>query len=287
MGFQYDSNANLGPVSNDLNLGGWLVKVNDAKAKGSLGAYLGAEVDLGKRFYRDSPWWLVGDGQVFWRGHANSSLHDTHTQELQWGRVAAGLRHLTSSTLAEVRMKTEIIDYEFYQNVKSYGAEGTLLWAANPALHLLFKGGLEQRDYSKDHQRDGLTGTAGLYGRIFFGESNHELLFGGRYFWLNADKHDYSYDGWEGTARMLFKLPHGFELAPFVSYMQGFYKGPGTALETEDRRDKRFKVGLGLTYRINESWSLELGYQYIHNYSNSALYKYEQHLVNTGIVWSF
>jgi len=287
-GLQYDSNANLGPASSNLDLGIWRVRLKDAKAKESFGAYTGAELDLGKRFFRDSSWWLVGDAQGFWRGHENDALHTTmRSQEAQWGRAAVGVRHLTASTLAEVRMKAEIFDYEFYQNVTAYGPEGTFLWAVTPALHLIAKGGLEKRSYSNEYLRDGLFGFAGLYGRVFFGADNHELLVGARYLGANADRRDYGYNGWEGTARFVFKLPHGFELAPFVSYTQEFYNGPATALEAEYRWDSRFKAGLGLTYRINESWSLEAGYQYTRNASTSSLYTYDQHFVNTGVVWSF
>ena len=286
-GVQYDSNANLGPGSNDLTLGMWQVQLQDAKAKESFGAYLGAEVNAGYRFYRDSPWWLVGDVQAFWRGHENSSLHKTRGQYSQWGRAAVGLRHLTSTVLAEVRMKAEIFDNEFWQHVSSGGPEATLIWAATPSAHLIFRGGLEWRDYSRDRLRNGVYGTAGLYGRYFFGKDKHELLIGGRYLGADTDRSNYDYDGWEGSARLLLKLPHGFELSPSFSYTEEYYKGPATALEPKDRRDQRSRTGLGLTYRINESWSLEAGYYYTRNYSNSALYKYNQHSINTGVVWSF
>jgi len=287
LGIQYDSNANLGPASNDLSLGTLQVRVGEAKAKESFGAYLAAELDLGKRFYRDSSWWLVGDVQGFWRGHENATLSKTRSKEVHWGRAAVGARHLTASTLIEARMKAEVFDYEFYQNVAAYGPELTLLWAPLPSLHLFVKGGLEQRDYSSDERRNGIFGSAGLYGRVFFGADKHEILLGGRYFGANAKERMYVYDGWEGTARILFKLPYSFELAPFVSYAQEFYKGPATTLEAEDRRDDRLRIGTGLTYRINESWALELGYHYTRNFSNSGLYDYNQHYVHTGVVWSF
>ena len=287
MGLQYDSNANLGPSSNDLDLGIWRVRVNNAKARQSFGAYLGADLDLGKRFYRDSSWWVVADAQGFWRGHENPALSKTRSKEAHWGRAGVGVRHLSSSTLAEVRMKAEIFDYEFFQNVTAVGPEGTFLWAATPALHLIFKGNLEQRDYSSDNQRSGLAGSAGLYGRVFFGSDNHEFLLGGRYLGASANKKNYVHDGWEGMARAVFKLPRGFELAPFVSYTQEFYKGPATALERDDRQDNRLRLGTGLTYRINESWSIETGYQYTRNTSNCELYTYDQHFVNAGVVWSF
>ena len=287
LGLQYDSNANLGPSSNDLDLGMWRIRVDNAKARESFGAYLGADLDLGKRFYRDSSWWVVGDAQGFWRGHENPALSKTRSKEAHWGRAAVGLRHLGSSTLAELRMKAEIFDYEFYQNVSACGPEATVLWAATPALHLIVKGNLEQRDYSRDNNRSGLAGSAGLYGRVFFGADNHEILLGGRYLAAGANQRAYRYEGWEGTARMLFKLPYGFELAPFVGYTQEFYKGPATVLENKDRQDDRLRLGLGLTYRINESWAVEAGYQYTSNVSKSELYTYGQHFVNTGIVWNF
>jgi hypothetical protein len=287
-GFQYDSNANLGPASDIMDLGVWRqVRVNGAEAKESVGAYFGVDLDLGKRFYRDSPWWLVGDVRGFWRGYANSELSKMKSREAQWGRAALGFRHIGDSILAEVRLKGEIFDYEFSQNVCAYGPEATFLWAAAPSFHLIFKGGLEQRVYYPDQMRDGLFGTAGLYGRVFFGAGNHEFLLGGRYLGANAEKKAYGYDGWEGTASLLFKLPHGFELASFVTYGQEFYKGPATALEPEKREDDRVRTGLGLTYRLDESWSVECGYNYTRNTSNSELYTYDQHYVNTGIVWSF
>lgn len=286
-GVQYDSNVNLGPESDSMDLGIWRVRVPGAKETGSAGAYLGASLDMGKRFYRDSPWWLVGDGHIFWRGHAKSSFSDTHNRESQWGRAAIGIRHLGSTTLAEIRLKGEILDYEFWQNVSSVGPEAALVWAATPGFHLIARGNYDERRYSRDKQRNGAATSAGIYGRFFFGADNHELLLGGRYLDVDAKRKAYRNDGWETSARMLLKLPHGFELTPFVSYGKESYQGPATILESKDREDKRWRGGIGLSYRINESLSVEAGYQYTNNKSASNLYKYKQHFVNTGLVWSF
>lgn len=286
-GFQYDSNANMGPASNDLTLGMWHVRVENAKNEDSVGGYLGANMDLGRRFHRDSRWWAVGDAQAFWRGHADGKLSDTHSRESQWGRAAVGLRRLSSSSLAEARAKVEAFDYEFYQSVSAFGPEGTLIWAPAASTHLILKAGLEKRDYSRDHMRNGLYGSVGAYDRVFFGKDNHELLVGARYIGAGADKNDYGYKGWEGTSRFLFKLNRSFELSPFVTYSQEFYKGPATVLENDKRRDNRLRVGLGLTRRINESWAFEIGYQYLYNDSNSELYTHKQHYMPVGVTWSF
>ena len=286
-GIQYDSNANLGPDSNQLNLGTWRVDLGNGKSTASLGAYLGADLELGKRFYRDSPWWLVADAKAQARVHASSSLHDLHGQEALWGRAAIGLRHLGTSSIAEARLKAEIFDYEFYQHVIACGPESTVVWAVASDLHLIGKAGLEWREYSRNRWRNGLFGFGGLYIRGFLGAGNHELLVGGRYFGAGAKERFFRYNGWEGTARLLLKLPYGFELAPFASFTQEYYKGPATILESKDRQDDRFRTGLGLVYRINDTWAIESAYHYTHNASSSALYTYDQHFMNLGIVWDF
>jgi tetratricopeptide (TPR) repeat protein len=286
-GVLYDSNANLGPDSDTMALGNWSVTVENAREKESFGAYVGADLDFARRLYLDSPWHVVGDVRAFWRGNANSELGDLHSRESQWGRAAFGLRHITSSTMTDVRFKSEIFDYEFYQNVSAFGPEATFLWAAHPAVHLITKGGIDRRVYSRDSKRNGEYGWIGEYGRFFFGADNHEFLVGGRFLGASADRNDYGYTGWEGTARFMFKLPHGFELAPFAAYTWENYNGPATVLEIGDRRDERLRLGGGLTWRIDEAWSLECNYQYSKNNSTSNLYDYKQHYVSTGIAWNF
>ena len=286
-GVLYDSNANLGPDSDTMDIGNWRVNVEGAKKKESFGAYFGADLDVARRLYRDSPWHLVGDARAFWRGNAESDLEDLHSRESQWGRAAVGLRRLTSGTLAEVRFKAEVFDYELYQNVSAFGPEATFLWAATPAFQLITRGGIDRRAYSRSSDRNGAYGWIVEYARFFFGKDNHEFLVGGRFLGASADRSDYGYTGWEGTARLLFKLPYGFEFAPFAAYTWENYNGPATALESEDRRDGRLRLGGALTYRIDESWSVELNYQYTGNDSTSNLYDYKQHYVSTGVAWSF
>jgi hypothetical protein len=263
------------------------VKVPDAKARESFGAYLGANLDLGRKFERDSNWWVVGDAQAYIRGNSNNDLGKVHSRESQWGRAAAGLRRLSAETLLDVRAKAEIFDYEWYQNVAAFGPELTFLWAATPSMQLITRGGVDRRVYSRDPHRNGAYYTLGQYARFFFSDQNHEFTLGAQYRGGAPDKQDYAYDGWEVSARLLFKLPHGFELAPSVSYGKELYKGPATALETKHREDEHLRLGCGLTWRINESWSLESGYQYTVNNSTSSLYDYKQHYVSTGAAWNF
>ncbi|MDR1311279.1 MAG: surface lipoprotein assembly modifier [Burkholderiaceae bacterium] len=286
-GLLYDSNANLGPNSDVMNLGAWRVTVENAKKQETFGVYAGADVDFARRFYRDSPWYWVGDVRAFWRGNSESALDTLHSRESQWGRVSTGLRHMSATTLTEARFKAEVFDYDFYQRVSAFGPEVTFLWAVTPTFQLITKGGIDKRLYSRDPRRDGAYGWIGEYARFFFGKRNHEWLVGGRYIGASADRRDYGYNGWEGTTRLMFKLPYGFEWTPFATYTRENYLGPATILESKERRDRRWRLGSTLTYRIDQSWSLELNYQYSKNDSSSALYEYRQHYVSGGIALNF
>ncbi|MDR2124726.1 MAG: surface lipoprotein assembly modifier [Desulfovibrio sp.] len=287
MGALYDSNANQGPDSTDLTLGNWRVEVPDAKARETFGGYLNANLDLGRKFERDGNWWAVGDAQTYIRGNTNNDLGNVHARESQWGRAAVGLRRLSDETLLDVRAKAEIFDYEWYQNVASFGPETTLLLAVTPAAQSITRGGTDRRVYSRDPRRNGLYYYLGQYARFLFSDSNHEITVGAQYRGSSPQKRDYAYDGWEISARMILKLPHGFELAPFASWAEDRYQGPATALETKKRVDEHLRLGGGLTWRINESWSLECNYQNGKNTSTSGLYDYTQQVVSTGVAWSF
>ena len=287
-GLLYDSNATFGPSSTTMDMGVWRVTLPDAEAKGTFGAYLGANLDVGWKAERDTPWWIVGDAQGMARGNGDSSLDDVHSRTSEWGRAAVGLRHLTPSDMFDLRFKSEVFDYQWYQNVTASGPEATWLWAVTPSWHLITRGTLDSRAYSRDGDRNGAYWTLGQYVRRFFGESNHEIMVGLSYVGGNTpEKADYCYTGWEASARLSLKLPKGFELAPFVSFENDWYNGPATALETSNRLDQKWRTGAALTWHITDAWSVETSYQYTHNNSESPLYRYDQSLVSLGVAWSF
>ena len=287
-GLLYDSNATFGPSSTTMDIGVWKVDMPDAEAKGTFGAYLGANLDLGWKAERDTPWWIVADAQGLARGNANPSLDDVHSRTSEWGRAAIGVRHMTPTTMFDLRLKSEVFDYQWYQNVSASGAEATWLWAVTPAWHLITRGTLDARAYSRDGDRNGAYWTLGQYVRRYFGESNHEIMMGVSYLGGNTpEKADYCYSGLEGSARVVFKLPKGFELSPFVSFEKDWYNGPATALETTNRQDQKWRTGAALTWHVTEAWSVETSYQYTHNNSESPLYRYYQSLVSLGVAWSF
>lgn len=287
-GLLYDSNANLGPASNTISLGDFNnVRLSNAEAMPTMAAYLGAQLDVGYRLDQVSPWWIVGEGQFYFRGNSNGELYEIDSQHSEYGRVSAGFRYMGSQNLLDMRVKTEVFDYAFMQSVLGIGPEVTHVWAVTPQVHLITKGGVDIRTYSRVDDLNGWYGYLGQYARLFFGADQHYVTVGARYLASGVENSDRNFSGWEGSAGFTFKLPHKMELSPFVSYAQEYYFGPATALERDDRQDNRLRLGVGLSIPIAESWSIEASYQYSYNNSNSELYEYTQHLVSLGVAWQF
>ncbi len=294
MGFLYDSNANSGPASNDVLLGSWNVRLNNADAVETAALYLGGKVDLGYRLGETSPWWLVGDFSFFARYNTNSDLDDLHLRSSEWGASSVGFRHIGTKTMFDFRLKGEIFDYDFYQNIAAWGPKATFIFAPTPKVHLITEASYDRRNYSDNDGYDGSYLSAGQYARFFFGDG-HNATIGGRYLKGSADFENFSYDGYEASLAFSFDVPQNFTassaditIAPFISYLSQDYDGPATVFEVANREDNRLRTGVGFTLPLtDDGWNFELNYQYSNNSSNSDLYDYDQHTVMTGVAYHF
>lgn len=285
-GILYDSNVNQGPQSAFMQLGMWNLKLDaQATRKSSWGAYSSAFLNGGWRMGPESPWWLVGDAALYAKGYFNSLPTN---RSMTWGRMALGLRRIGASTLFDLRLKTDAVDYmDDDQVARNNGSELQFIWAATPNIQLLTRAALERRDYQTGNGRQGWYMWAGEYVRLLWGKDNHSLLIGGRYINAECLRDDYGYEGWEGLSSMTLKLWKKTELTPFIAYRRERYNGPATALEMEKRRDENTRVGTSLTWQFTEAFSWDLTWQYTNNHSKSPLYTYDQHLISSGVTWKF
>ncbi len=287
-GMIYDSNVNTGPASNDISLGNWNLSLRDGKAEESFAAYLGGQVDLAYRLDIVSPWWIVGSANALVRYNTNSQLYDLGLSSSEWVSGSAGIRYLGEKSLFELRAKAQIFDYAFEQNVFSIGPEATFAYALTPKVHLITKANLDSRTYSNNESYNGWYGSVGQYVRFFFGHEGSNVTLGARYLGGTAEENAYSYDGFEASLKFTFLLPyHDISISPFINYGGEYFHGPGSSLEEEHRHEHRLTAGLSVVIPLDDAWSVELGYQYVRNYSNSELYDYEQHITNVGLSWAF
>ncbi len=290
MGITYDSNANQGPANRRLYLGDFPYPVDigaSGKRQETMAGYAAMTLDTGYRLNDAGNWWWVTGADFYLRGNTNSRLDDLGSREWQWGKVDSGIRYVDERNFLDLRVKGDVFDYELDSHAWSFGPVLNYARIVTPDVHLISQVGLDLRDYNKSNDRDGTYLSAGEYLRFFFGEAGHSLTLGGRYRGGFTERNDYAYNGWETSASLNLRLPLGFELSPFVGYGRDYYNGPATALESEKREDERFSVGSGLTYFINESWSVDVSYQYVNNNSESSFYDYDQHVVSCGVSYYF
>lgn len=285
-GVVYDSNVNMGPQSAFMTLGLWPLRLDSsATRKQSWGAYAMASLDGGWRTSPDSPWWVVGDVALYRKSYFEDLPSN---KDLSWGRGALGLRHIGTSTLLDLRVKSDQAEYiGDDQAAYSTGPELLFAWGLAPNVQLLTRAAWERRDYRSTTGREGWYFWAGEYLRILFGQRGHDVTFGGRWLYADTKTRDYGYQGWEASLQTTFKLPYSFELSPFLLYRQEYYNGPATALELKNRQDDNLRVGLGLSWFLTPAVSLDTTYQYTKNTSASPLYTYTQDVVSIGLTWRF
>ncbi len=286
-GLIYDSNVNGGPATNNISLGSWNVNLSDGQAQESFGGYASGQISVLHRLQDNAPWWLVADAGFFAKYNAHEKLYDMGLSSSEWGTASVGLRHLTQKSLLDVRVRTQIFDYAFEQNIFAAGPEVQFAYAVSPTVHLITKSTLAHRSYSSNEDYNGWYLSAGQYIRFFSDNKKHYITLGGRYLGGFAHENIYSYDGFEASLDVNITLPYEIKFSPFISYSGKYYHGPGTFLELEYRNDHKLSAGFTFEIPLDAAWSVELGYKYAHNASNSDLYDYDQHIVNMGIVWKF
>lgn len=293
LGLIHDSNVNSGLGGARINLGDYSFILHDtATRKAAWGYYTNGALNGAWRLGADSPWWVTGDVGFHAKRYTDSVPSNQH---FLWGRFGTGLRRIGSDTLFDLRIKLEQGIYDPHQKVTGLGPELLLAWSLGPKTQLITRAGLDKRTYSTELGRNGFYWWVGQFIRQAVGGSSselpHELVLGARYTGADAKSRHYDASGWELSLRGLIRLPAKFELTPYVSWREDSYAGPASILEAffglPARKDQQFQTGTFLVYRWTERFSSEIGYQYVRNRSNSPLYDYNQHIINTGVTWTF
>ena len=279
-GVFYDSNANMGTAISEY-LGFILT---EGEKKSSSGVYFSGELDMAYQMGQGSNWYLVSDIAFTNRYYFNSDVDS----QLTWGRGALGLRWAAEKALAEIRWKEEFLDRESGFITLNSGAEATFVYALTKDWTLVTQGAYEYRDYASDYEgRRGTHGRVGEYIRYQFGESRHELLFGGSYSVENADEKRYDGHGFEVLGRVLFNLPYKIKAGFIAAWHNTRYDAPPTDLGGDNRWEKQFKAGIDLEKGVTENLSVNAQAQYTHNTSNHSIYQYDQWLFTMGLTYKF
>lgn len=289
LGVLWDSNPTGGLDNLDLDIGPFTFRLHDdAGKKPSFGEYANGALNWSWRLGEDSPWYVGGDlgfyGKIY-----NRELPSN--QHFTWGRASLGLRHVGAKHLFDIRGKIENAGYEPFESMTAKGGEASFVYALLPSFQLIARGGLENRLYMEHDEKDGTYWNAGLYGRLLINQGRHSLLGGVRYIGSSTGTDRWSYEGAEATLRLDMSFFHKLDISPFLGWRQTSYRDASTTLTKifgeEDRTDYMYMAGIGFTWHWTEHLATEVGWQYVKNDSTSPFYRYDQHQINTGLVFSF
>ncbi|MDR2694847.1 MAG: tetratricopeptide repeat protein, partial [Deltaproteobacteria bacterium] len=279
-GLFYDSNANTGTSASEY-LG---YSLEDGRQRESFGAYFSGGLDVAYRLSKETNWYLVGDVSATNRQYFNASVDS----RLTWGRAALGLRWASDKVLAEIRGKGEYLGRANSEVTQNVGAEAAFMYALTENWTLVTQSAYEYRHYAFDYKAmRGTHGQVGQYVRYQFGESRHELLLGGVYFIDRAHEKRYDGQGAEVLGRIVFHLPWQVKAGVFAAWHSAWYDAPPTDMGGAKRREEQFKGGLELEKGITKGLSVNAQAQYTKNFSNHALYRYDQWLLTTGLTYKF
>ena len=290
VGAMYDTNANQGPKSNTLKLGVFDdLMFSGVKKVSSWADYTNIRVEGGIKSSHNPNLWYVGDTGMYQRWNFSSAMDNNNGFAL--GRVAVGVMYLDSNTIFDVRIKGEV-GRQFHnespnQNINAFGPELSVVYNFTPEWLMATRASYEKRHYTSPDINSGNYWSVGQYAQRSFKSDTYSLQGGIRVYGRDVKDHDLGYNALELNGRGTYKISQDIELMPFVSYSEQYYKGAATALETEKRKDQQLRAGVNVLWDISDSLALELGYQYVKNNSNSALYDYNQQVVNTGLIWKF
>lgn len=289
-GFIWDNNANKGLDDLNISIGDMnLIMQDGAKKQSALGQYVNANLNGGYHLGDDSPWWLVGDLNLYGKNYYREIPSN---QYFGWARAGMGMRHVGTKHIFDVRGKLEHTMYEPVDHATTLGGEVSWIYAPWQSVQFITRGGVESRTYLEQELRNGAYYYAGQYARVLWGSGrSNSAMVGARYLGANTDESRYSYDGWEGSLRLSISPVERLDIAPFAAYREEYYHNAATVLSErlgeDNREDRTWMTGVQFTWHWTEHLATEVGWQYTKSDSNSDFYDYDQHLVNVGLVFSF
>lgn len=298
LGYMYDSNVNVGPSSDIVQIDGGTLTLIPGSTERSDDASVMAlgfthRYQPGKTFEfgeRTAVFLWQTEAGLYHREYSSEDEFNLSVLSLSTGPAWVVLRHWR----ANLALRGE---YVWLSN-----SELALLTSINPAVTWQFQDGeltldatVTDRDY-EDGRPSILGGDGGREGTYmavgpslghYFNKRKVAAQIGVRAVDFDAEEDRYSYDGYELYAGVNVKTWEGGSVYGRVSYRDVEYDGvePFFGI-ARDEDEQRYALGVRHEFKDGylNKWSLGGSFQYTENDSNLSLYDYdrEQVMVNLG-----
>jgi hypothetical protein len=295
-GLMYDSNVNIGPSRDIIDIGGSLFSVLPNSQETSDFAWVvnpgvshvynpGVHFQSGE--HTGTFIWQT-DASAYYRGYFNEHDFDLGVLTLRTGPAWIVPRHWRAS----VGLQADQI---------WLGNDGLALFSSiNPGVvwqfgddwELGLDGNVTDRHYqdSADSSRDGWDKAGRLSVARYFDNRRLALQGGLGYHDYNADQDTFSYHGVEAYVGVIAEAWQNGQVFARAGYMQYNFDGVEPLFNT-GRDDDEWSGTLGFQHDFRDGlmdgWALQGSWIYTDNRSDIAIYQYTRNVVNLGLARSF
>jgi hypothetical protein len=295
-GLMYDSNVNVGPDRDIVEIGGLpFVVAPDSREQDDLAVVINPTLthtwNPGRRFEageHSGAFLWQSEAGAYYRNYFDEDDYNLGVLTLRTGPAWVVPRHWRA--WAALQADQIWLGEESLALFTSFNPGAT--WNLGSATELTAEGLVSQRHYWDDDEdgRDGWYQAARLSLTHYLAQRRFALQGGVGFVNFNADDNRFGHDGPEIYGGFLWEAWRNGVVFGRVGYLGYDYDGiePGFGV---GRDDDEWRYTLGFSHDLRNGmlagWSVQGSWVFTDNHSNLDLYDYDRHVVNLGLARSF
>ena len=280
----HDDNANFGPASRNVEtLIGDLEVSSNSRPQSTWGFSLSA---AGQAYYElgEKRYWQLEGGLIAYQ----SWMDEASELEIGFYRGYLGLRRMGKTTLLDIPLKMDHLQYGHSSLINVAGMEPSLLFAPSLDWNHVTRVFLEYRDYYHETTRDGSYARINQAVKRSFGLSRHSVSLSLGAFREKANNESFANQGLEAGFSGELKLCAKNTLYASADVRTIDYDEVLLSdLQDEARSDEQWQFQAGARRAFGQKWAVDLNYRHINNDSNFGLYNYERNIIAVSSILAF
>lgn len=295
-GLMYDSNVNIGPNRDVIDIGGTLYRLSpDSRETSDLAWVVNPAIshiyNPNKRFQwgeHSGNFYWQSDASAYYRGYFDES--DLHLGVLTLRTGPAWV--VPRRWRAGIGLQADQIWLGNNNLALITSVNPSIVWQLGDDWEVGLDGLIGYRNYnhSADSGRDGWDKRLNLSAARYFNNRRWALLGGVGYHDFDADESRFSYHGPGIYAGVITQAWQNGMVYARAGYSRFSFDGREPLFDRR-RKDDEWRYTVGFQHDIQEGmlagWALQGSWVYTDNKSNVAIYDYDRHAVNLGLARSF
>lgn len=290
-GILFDSNVNVGPSSDVININGDLLDITSGQPVSDSALVLTAGYD---HSYRTGKALRFGQstGMLFWQSGAtlyNRGYDEEGEFDLTVLSLRTGPAIVTNSKLrGNIALQADHIRLGDEKLANYIGIQPSLTWAFDASTELTIDAEVTERDFEQesDQGRDAEYYAVGASLGKGYKNNTVGVQAGFEYFNTQAREAEYSNDGWGAYAGVNWQVKPEGSVFGRLSYNESEYGGIVTGVG-KVRDEEEIQLIIGGKHMIANEFELSLLWMRTEAESNVELYEYERNQISFNVSRKF